>query len=185
VESPENSERSQAEPYHEIPERGPDTFVPPEREMSDSEFQLAKIREDNDKELRRLDYLYGIQNRQIDEQITAFRRQADSADKQAQQRIRYGLIAVISGLVILAALYIASLYFFTSQGKNTEQMANNIVASMGVVTGVIGSLVSAYFGIQLGSAGRERAEAQRDRAVAPSSFTPPTNLSDDSESAAG
>jgi hypothetical protein len=42
------------------------------------------------------------------------------------------------------------------------------VASMGVVTGVIGSLVSAYFGIQLGSAGRERAEAQRDRAVAAS-----------------
>ena len=73
-----------------------------------------------------------------------------------------------SVLVVLAVLYGLTLYFFTSQGTDAQQVANNVVASMGVVTGVIGSLVSAYFGIQIGSAGRERAEAQRDRAVAAS-----------------
>jgi len=101
-------------------------------------------------------------------------RQADSADRQAQQRIMYGLIAIIGGLVTLAALYIATIFFFSSQGTTPEQGANNVVASMGAVTGVIGSLVSAYFGIQLGSAGRERAESQRDRALAASSEEPPS-----------
>ena len=73
-----------------------------------------------------------------------------------------------SVLVVLAVLYGLTLYFFTSRGTDSQQVANNVVASMGVVTGVIGSLISAYFGIQIGSAGRERAEAQRDRAVAAS-----------------
>ena len=58
--------------------------------------------------------------------------------------------------------------FWGCSETNPEQTANSIVASMGAVTGVIGSLVSAYFGIQLGSAGRERAESERDRARASS-----------------
>ena len=76
---------------------------------------------------------------------------------------------------MLAGLYVATLYFYTSNATEPEQIANNVVGSMGVVTGVIGSLVSAYFGIQLGSAGRERAEAQRDRQAAIAMETMPQN----------
>jgi len=93
-------------------------------------------------------------------------QESTAAITQSRTRILYGLIAVLARLVVLALLYGVSLFFFSSQGNNPEQMSNGVVASMGAVTSVIGSLVSAYFGIQLGSAGRERAESQRDRALA-------------------
>jgi hypothetical protein len=110
----------------------------------------------------------------MQERVDKFRTEAELANRQAQSRIRYGLITVLSGLVALSVLYIVTLYFFTAHVTDPEQVANNVVATMGVVTGVIGSLVSAYFGIQLGSAGRERAESQRDSAIAGASDQTPS-----------
>jgi hypothetical protein len=54
-----------------------------------------------------------------------------------------------SVFVVLAVLYGLTLYSFTSRGTDSQQVANNVVASMGVVTGVIGSLEAAPIGGQL------------------------------------
>jgi hypothetical protein len=141
-------------------------------ELRRLELELEQLKEDTrqQKEVQAFD----IRAQELDYERARFERQADSADRQAQQRIRYGMIAIIAGLGTLAALYIVSV-FYSSAGTNPEQVANNVVASMGAITGVIGSLVSAYFGIQLGTAGRERAEAQRDRALAASSEETPSH----------
>jgi hypothetical protein len=45
------------------------------------------------------------------------------------------------------------------QNMVSTYLANNVVACMGAITGVIGSLVGAYFGVQLGNAGKEAADA--------------------------
>ena len=44
-----------------------------------------------------------------------------------------------------------------------DNLANNVVASMGAITGVIGSLVAAYFGLQAGAAGKEASDAKAEQ----------------------
>jgi hypothetical protein len=72
-------------------------------------------------------------------------------------RAKYGFYIVIGGLVSVIVLYIATIIIFAN--LTPENLANNVVACMGAITGVIGSLVGAYFGVQLGSAGKEASDA--------------------------
>jgi hypothetical protein len=72
-------------------------------------------------------------------------------------RLKYGFYIVIGGLVSVIVLYIATIIIFAN--LTPENLANNVVACMGAITGVIGSLVGAYFGVQLGSAGKEASDA--------------------------
>jgi len=168
VQHSDDRERS-VEPEHDAKDdvTGPPPTVNERIELRRLELEIEEMKEGT--RARKEEMAFGIRQQELDGQMARFQRQADSADRQAQQRIRYGLIAIIGGLGTLATLYIVSVFFYSSGGTNAEQVANNVVASMGAITGVIGSLVSAYFGIQLGTAGRERAEAQRDRALAASS----------------
>jgi len=72
-------------------------------------------------------------------------------------RLKYGFYIVIGGLGSVIVLYIATIIIFAN--LTPETLANNVVACMGAITGVIGSLVGAYFGVQLGSAGKEASDA--------------------------
>jgi hypothetical protein len=72
-------------------------------------------------------------------------------------RTKYGFYIVVGGLVSVVALYIATIALFA--WLSPDNLANNVVACMGAITGVIGSLVGAYFGVQLGNAGKEAADA--------------------------
>jgi hypothetical protein len=71
--------------------------------------------------------------------------------------MKYGFYIVIGGLVSVIALYIATIAIFAS--LTPDNLANNVVACMGAITGVIGSLVGAYFGVQLGNSGKEASDA--------------------------
>ena len=80
------------------------------------------------------------------ESITAF--QTD------QMRIKYGFWVVTIGIAIVAAVFITAIVRWST--------AAEVTAVVGSVTGVIGTIVSAFFGVQVGSQGKEKAE---DRAL--------------------
>jgi hypothetical protein len=69
---------------------------------------------------------------------------------------RFGLVAVIAGLAAIVALMVVAMFRYPS-GE-----VNNVV---GTALGAIGTLVGAYFGVQVGSAGKEQAERAKDAAT--------------------
>lgn len=73
-------------------------------------------------------------------------------------KARYGFWIVIAGLGSVIVLYIGTIITFAIL-STPDTLANNVVASMGAITGVIGSLVGAYFGLQLGASGKETSDA--------------------------
>jgi len=93
-----------------------------------------------------------------------------------QRRAKYGVWVVVAGLALIGVLYLVTLFLFSSalpsgtSGGGTSNdlsaVASSIVAAMGAVTGVIGSIVAAYFGIQLGSSGKERSDTAAEKASA-------------------
>ncbi|MGH3145777.1 MAG: hypothetical protein ACRDTR_08245 [Rubrobacter sp.] len=68
---------------------------------------------------------------------------------------------VLAGLGLVAVLYLLTILIFAI--LTPDNLANNVVASMGAITGVIGSLVAAYFGLQSGAAGKESSDAKAEQ----------------------
>jgi len=73
-------------------------------------------------------------------------------------KAKYGFWIVIAGLGSVIVLYIGTIITFAIL-STADTLANNVVAAMGAITGVIGSLVGAYFGVQVGAAGKETSDA--------------------------
>lgn len=73
-------------------------------------------------------------------------------------KAKYGYHIIIAGLALVSILYLATIIVFAI--LTPENLANNVVASMGAITGVIGSLAAAYFGLQAGAAGKESSDAK-------------------------
>src|SRR5215217_4820079 len=82
---------------------------------------------------------------------------ADSEDVKA----KYGYHIILAGLALVTVLYICTIIIFAI--LTPDNLANNVVASMGAITGVIGSLVAAYFGLQAGAAGKEASDAKAEQ----------------------
>jgi hypothetical protein len=76
-------------------------------------------------------------------------------------KTKYGYQIVLAGLALVTVLYVATIIIFAI--LTPDNLANNVVASMGAITGVIGSLVAAYFGLQAGAAGKEAADAKAEQ----------------------
>jgi vacuolar-type H+-ATPase subunit I/STV1 len=72
-----------------------------------------------------------------------------------QLRIKYGFWIVVIGLAVVVLVLLLAFRW---------KAASDVVAVVGSVTGVIGTIVGAFFGVQLGSAGREKAEIERNAA---------------------
>jgi len=68
------------------------------------------------------------------------------------------LLVIVSGLVLVAIVYLAALV--------KESSAADVTTVVGSVTGIIGSLVGVFFGNSVGSAGKDKAEAARNTAEA-------------------
>jgi hypothetical protein len=73
-------------------------------------------------------------------------------------KAKYGFWIVIVGLGSVIVLYIGTIITFAIL-STADILANNVVAAMGAITGVIGSLVGAYFGVQVGASGKETSDA--------------------------
>jgi protein-S-isoprenylcysteine O-methyltransferase Ste14 len=79
-----------------------------------------------------------------------------SGNENDQLRIKYGFWIVFLGLVVAAAVFFGAIFHWTA--------AADVATAVGSVTGVIGTVVGAFFGIQAGSEGKEQVEAARVRA---------------------
>jgi hypothetical protein len=72
-----------------------------------------------------------------------------------QARMRYALVVAVFGLGVSAALVVLLVF-----GAGMRSSAD-IVAIVGVFTGVSGTVVGSFFGLQIWSAGREQERAER------------------------
>jgi hypothetical protein len=80
------------------------------------------------------------------------------ASQTEDTKAKYGFWIVIAGLGSVIVLYIGTIITFAIL-STADTLANNVVAAMGAITGVIGSLVGAYFGVQVGASGKETSDA--------------------------
>ncbi len=71
-------------------------------------------------------------------------------------RIKKGFWLIVIALAFVAAIYLASMWRFSS--------AADVATSVGAVTTVVGTLVGAFFGVQAGAQGKEKAESARNEA---------------------
>jgi hypothetical protein len=76
-----------------------------------------------------------------------------NGDAQPVARYLWGFLVVAVGLLTLVGIFVAALLEW--------EKPDDVVTGISPITGVVGSLVGAFFGIQAGAAGRERAEAAR------------------------
>ncbi len=75
-----------------------------------------------------------------------------------QVRTRYGFVLVITGIILVGVMYALTLWAYRG-GQAAE-----VATAMGAVTTVVGTLVGAFFGVQLGAAGREKIEDRAENA---------------------
>ena len=70
-------------------------------------------------------------------------------------RIRYGLLIILAGFVLVALISIVSIFRWAD--------VTSVATAIGVTTSLVGTVVGSFLGVQVGSAGKERAEADRQR----------------------
>ncbi len=79
-----------------------------------------------------------------------------NGSKNDPLRTKYGFWIVFTGIVVVLVVFLASLLKWSS--------SNDVATSVGSVTSVLGTLIGAFFGIQVGSAGKEKEAADRKEA---------------------
>ena len=83
---------------------------------------------------------------------------ADTRSGTDDSRIGSALIIAILGLLIPAILVV----ILVSKGWN----ASDVSSIVGVFTSIVGTLVGAFFGVQVGAAGKDKAQNLANRALA-------------------
>lgn len=84
------------------------------------------------------------------EEVMTTRNTRSEGDQAARDKVRFGFYAVLAGLATLTAMFIAVVVMF--------ETATDVSTALGAVAGTVGTLVGAFFGIQVGTAGKEKAE---------------------------
>ncbi len=73
-----------------------------------------------------------------------------------QQRIRYGLWILLTGFALLVALItVVSIFKWDD--------VTSVATAIGATTSLVGTVVGSFLGVQVGSAGKERVEIDRQR----------------------
>ncbi len=75
-----------------------------------------------------------------------------------KQDTQYGFWIIIAGFIVVLLVFLVSVHKWAE--------SKDVTAAVGSVTGVVGTLAGAYFGVHVGAAGKEKAEQQRDAAQA-------------------
>jgi phosphate/sulfate permease len=83
-----------------------------------------------------------------------------NAQQTEQMRITYAFWLATIGLGLAAGLVV----FLVNGGSYKAAASTDIVAIVGLFTSVLGTLVGAFFGLQIGSAGKEKADQNAQQA---------------------
>src|ERR687889_1284639 len=70
-----------------------------------------------------------------------------------QQRIRYGLWIILTGFALVALITVVSIFKWND--------VTSVATAIGATTSLVGTVVGSFLGVQVGSAGKERVEADR------------------------
>jgi hypothetical protein len=70
-------------------------------------------------------------------------------------RTKYGFWIIIVGFIIVLGAFAIAIVKWSD--------AKDVTAGVGAVTGIVGSLSGAFFGFHAGAAGKEKAEAERNK----------------------
>ena len=81
-------------------------------------------------------------------EVTAVPNGAGEADLE---RIKRGSLIVLAGLLSIVIVFLVAVFRYPQ--------AADVASAVGALTTVVGTLVGAFFGAHIGSAGRERAQA--------------------------
>ena len=68
-------------------------------------------------------------------------------------RIRYGLWIILAGFLLVALVSVVSIFRWED--------VTSVATAIGATTSLVGTVVGAFLGVQVGAAGKERAEADR------------------------
>jgi hypothetical protein len=79
-----------------------------------------------------------------------------SADSADLARIRYGVWLIGAAFLLLGVVF--------GIGVSKITVGADMVAALGSVTTVVGTIIGTFFGVQIGSHGKEAAEAGRTQA---------------------
>lgn len=74
----------------------------------------------------------------------------------SSKRTTYGFVIVLAGLLVVTVVFVASLMKFGT--------VSDVTAVLGAVTGLIGTIIGAFFGIQVGAEGKTREMEARNKA---------------------
>ena len=75
-------------------------------------------------------------------------------DQQVDQlRMKYGLWIILTGFLLVALITGASIYKWND--------VTSVATAIGATTSLVGTVVGSFLGVQVGSAGKERVEADR------------------------
>ncbi len=75
-------------------------------------------------------------------------------DQQVDQlRMKYGLWIILTGFLLVALITAASIYKWND--------VTSVATAIGATTSLVGTVVGSFLGVQVGSAGKERVEADR------------------------
>jgi hypothetical protein len=72
-----------------------------------------------------------------------------------QQRIRYGLWIILTGFALVALITVVSIFKWDD--------VTSVATAIGATTSLVGTVVGSFLGVQVGSAGKERVETDRQR----------------------
>src|SRR5919202_1547915 len=70
-------------------------------------------------------------------------------------RIKYGLLIILAGFVLVALISVVSIFRW--------QDVTSVATAIGATTSLVGTVVGSFLGVQVGSAGKERVEADRQQ----------------------
>jgi hypothetical protein len=71
---------------------------------------------------------------------------------------RYGVVVVLAGLFVILVAFVVAV--------GQYDKASDVSTALAPITGVVGTIVGAYFGVQVGAAGKDKADAARDKSEA-------------------
>ena len=70
-------------------------------------------------------------------------------------RIRYGLLIILTGFALVALVSLVSIWRWED--------VTSVATAIGATTSLVGTVVGSFLGVQVGSAGKERVEADRQQ----------------------
>jgi hypothetical protein len=91
----------------------------------------------------------------VDMQATPPTTTTSAAEEIDRLRLRYGFWIIISGFALVFLITLISSFRWAE--------VTSVATVVGAVASLVGTVVGAFFGVQAGGAGKERAEAARER----------------------